>query len=250
MAMRSSVTYPAKRRRKNKPIIIIGGDKGGVGKSFVARVLAGWLRRLGYIVHGFDCDARNGHLDRYYGSSFTVDRTSLRSENGWAHLFRGWEDADPNAVLLLDLPGNVGDSIEREAERVVRMAGAFDRDIIHVWVADEEEDSVILLERTHHLAPWAQTLVVLNGRFGANIGAFELWRDSEVRAEMLQNGGSETLLPTLPIGVRTLIARTHCGFDDVTPARLSVYQNVDFDMWWSKVETALPGFGKMMEKLA
>ena len=250
MAMRSSITYPAKKRRKNGSITVVGGDKGGVGKSFVARALAAWYRRRGYLVHGFDGDARNGHLERYYGNSFTVDRLSLRDEYGWALLFEGWQDAPHDAVLLVDLPGNIGGEVERERERVGLMAEAFDRELIHVWVADEEEDSVTLFERLCGVAPWQQTLVVLNGRFGANINAFELWRDSDIRAELLDHGGYETLLPTLPIGVRTRITRTHCSFDDLTLAALATYQKVDFDMWWASVERAFTALDDIMEKVS
>lgn len=74
--------------RCSAPIIVTGGDKGGTGKSFVARILAAWLRRHGYLVHGFDGDARNAHLERYYGDSFTVERPYLRKDAGWDAVLR------------------------------------------------------------------------------------------------------------------------------------------------------------------
>jgi len=67
MAMRSS-THMAKKPRR-RPILLIGGDKGGVGKSFGARAAAAMLRKYRYQVVGYDCDQRNGHLSRYYESS-------------------------------------------------------------------------------------------------------------------------------------------------------------------------------------
>ena len=236
--------------RCSAPIIVTGGDKGGTGKSFVARILAAWLRRHGYLVHGFDGDARNAHLERYYGDSFTVERPYLRKDAGWDALFFGWENSAENEVLLVDLPGSIGDAVEREMERVQLMAEAFGRELIHVWVADEEEDSVTLLERLHPLTSWPQTLVVLNGRFGANANAFELWSESDIRSELLREGGHETFLPALPIQVRTRIARAHAPFDDVSRAKLTVYQTVDLDIWLKRVDAAFLPLAKIMESLA
>jgi len=252
MSMQSSITFnpKAKRKRVGKPIILCGGDKGGVGKSVIARLIAAWLRRHAYLIHGFDGDARNAHLERYYGDSCIIERHYLRRDDGWANFFHGLEASAADEVLLVDLPGNIGDALEREMARIHLMAQAFDRALIHVWVADEEEDSVTLLERLHRLAPWDQTLVVLNGRFGETPRSFELWGKSDIRAELLRNGGHETLVPALPIQVRTRIARARCPFDDVSRANLSMYEQVDLNIWLAKVDTALKPLADIMEALS
>ena len=252
MSMRSSITFEpeAQRKRAGEPIIICGGDKGGVGKSFLARLVAAWLRRHAYLIHGFDGDARNAHLERYYGDSCVVERHYLRREEGWSAFFHGLEKAAADEVLLVDLPGNIGDAVEREMARIHLMADAFDRPLVHVWVADEEEDSVTLFERLHNLAPWPQTLVVLNGRFGSSIRSFELWCSSDIRAELQRHGGHETLVPALPIQVRTRIARTRCPFDDVSRARLTLCQQVDLNIWLTQVDRAFAPLASIMEALS
>lgn len=243
-----AITNEKPRKRRSKPpIVVTGGDKGGVGKSFVARIKAALLRSTGQIVVGFDGDARNAHLERYYGRAMAVARPHLRREHGWADLYAGWEGAPDDAVVLIDLPGNIGDTVERELVRIHRIAEALDRDLIHVWVCDEEEDSVTLLRRVQGLAHAANTLVVLNGRFGASPRDFELWNASDLRTELLAHGARETYVPALPIRPRTKIARARCPFDDVSAARLAVWERVDFDMWWERVAVAFKGFLEMME---
>lgn len=246
MAARSSITYHSKGRRKHRPIIVIGGDKGGVGKSFIARIIAASLRLHGNIVIGVDGDLRNGHLHRYYSGSMSVIRTSLRDEAGWNNLLDAWDGAPEDAAILTDLPGNIGDAIEREMYRIQLIAEALDREIIHIWVCNEEIDSVTLLARVRNLTDVTNTLVILNGRFGTP-QEFIVWAESDLRAELLADGAQEAWIPVLPIRSRTKIALACCPFDDIAYAGFSRAEMVDFRMWWRRIESALEPFNKIME---
>ncbi|WP_454888723.1 nucleotide-binding protein [Sphingobium indicum] len=224
------------------PIIVVNGDKGGIGKSLIARILAAFLRSAGYLVVGFDCDARNAHLDRYYRSVMPVTRAYLRHTDGWGLLLDGWENSPSNAALLVDMPGNVGDALEREMHRVNRAVAKLNRDILHVWVIDEEEDGITLLNRVKDFAPPEKTLIVMNGRFGDSPRSFVLWHESELREEMLAAGASETFIPALQIRPRTKIARARCPFDDLSMLTLSVSEQVDFELWWDDIIRAFRPF--------
>jgi hypothetical protein len=247
MAARSSITHSTKGRRRHRPIIIVGGDKGGVGKSFIGRTIVGWLTIHGHKVCGFDGDARNPHLDRYYSASMPVTRPPLRSVDGWSEMYQAWEEANPTEVLVVDLPGNIGDMVEAEATRLSRVAAALDRTIINVWVGSEEEDSIWLLQRIRSLAAAPFTLFVMNGRFGADVSRFELWQTSKTRTQFILDGGAETLLPALPIHPRTKIIQSRSPFHDTAAAGFTLTDKVDFDMWWERVEHALQPLASMME---
>src|SRR5476651_1622410 len=47
-------------------IHFIGGEKGGVGKSLMARILAQYFIDHGQMFLGFDCDRTHGALLRFY----------------------------------------------------------------------------------------------------------------------------------------------------------------------------------------
>ena len=245
MAMHSTVTYSTKMRRR-RPIILIGGDKGGTGKSFGARTIAAWLRKQGYSVVGFDGDARNGHLSRYYEKSLAVSRTVLRDSLGWSLMCQAWEQVDDHSVILVDLPGNVGDMVTLEAARLKLIADALDRDILNVWVASEEEDSIWLLKTALEVADPNHTIFWMNGRFGADPSKFELWNGSQTRAHFVGSGGKEAFLPVLPIFARTKIARARSPFDDVSAAGLGHVDRIDFELWWAGVEQALQPLALML----
>lgn len=239
MAMLTSAADFKSPRRKRRPIILIGGDKGGTGKSFGGRTLAGWLLLNQYNVAAFDADARNAHLDRYYGNSIGVTRIPLRDELGWTLMFNEWEQVDGNFIILLDLPGNIGSELGRETDRIKRIAAALNREIVNLWVAAEEEDSIWLLEAALQVADANQTVFWMNGRFGADRSKFELWNGSQTRARFIASGGIEAFLPVLPIYVRTKIARARAPFHDLSSASLSLTDQIDFDLWWSAVSKEL-----------
>ena len=133
-------------RRKRRPIVGFLGDKGGTGKSFGGRTATGWLAANGHQIAAFDADGRNGHLSRYYDQSIGVTRVTLRDPLGWTSLYNHWEQADDDSVIVVDYPGNIGAEMGQEADRLKRVAAALNRDLINIWVAAEEEDSIWLLE--------------------------------------------------------------------------------------------------------
>lgn len=104
-----------------KRLILVSGQKGGVGKSTFARVLLDSLRRRGRSVAAFDGDGAVGHLLQYYGEKQNgrlvlgqsplvgVDGYDLRHRRDRERLL---ESLHVNAsVLLHDLPAGALSSI-------------------------------------------------------------------------------------------------------------------------------------------
>lgn len=240
-------------RRESKPlppVIIAMGDKGGVGHSFAARVAAGLLCSSGYSIVGIDGDKRNAHLFRFYSNSMPVQRASLRTTDGWADFYATIEQIPSNSIIIVDLPGNIGDILEEEKDRFQMMMTAFGRGIICLWVAAEEEDSIRLFERTKQLAPATHTLFVLNGRFAPNAESFELWQESNSRKRFLAEGGTEVFMPVLQIRPRTKIARTRSPFNDVSNAGLMTSEATDYGIWWRMTQRAFSPLLSMVERLS
>jgi Mrp family chromosome partitioning ATPase len=107
--------------KAKKRLILVGGQKGGVGKSTFARILLDSLRRRGLSVGAFDGDGAVGHLLQYYGEKqndklvpnqnplIGVDSYDLRHQRDRERLL---ESLHVNAsVLLHDLPAGALSSI-------------------------------------------------------------------------------------------------------------------------------------------
>jgi hypothetical protein len=127
-------------------IHLIGGEKGGVGKSLMARILAQYLidKELPFI--GFDTDRSHGALMRFY-SGFASPVLVDRYENLDAIVEAAVEQVDRR--VLVDLAAQTHEQLAKwmDESGVFELVeeGAFE---IHYWhVMDAGKDSVDLLAK-------------------------------------------------------------------------------------------------------
>ncbi|MDE1950125.1 MAG: mobilization protein, partial [Burkholderiales bacterium] len=127
-------------------IHLIGGEKGGVGKSMVARLLAQYFidHELPFV--GFDTDRSHGSLMRFYAdyaSPALVDRYEALDKIVEAAI------EEPGRRIIVDLAAQTHDPLVRwmDESGVLDMAD-LSGIAIHYWhVMDSGRDSVDLLER-------------------------------------------------------------------------------------------------------
>jgi hypothetical protein len=127
-------------------IHFIGGEKGGVGKSVVARVVAQYLidRNLPFL--GFDTDRSHGSLLRFYSdyaSPVVVDRYESLD------LIVEAAGDNPDKRILVDLAAQTHDPLVKwmDESGVLEAAGELGF-ALHYWhVMDSGKDSVDLLKK-------------------------------------------------------------------------------------------------------
>lgn len=124
----------------------IGGEKGGVGKSLVSRILAQYHIDNARLFLGFDTDKSHGALMRFYAgyaSSVIVDRY-----DGLDAIIEAAVEA-PERSIVIDLAAQTQDALSRWIEE----SGLLDLQdemglALHYWhVMDSGRDSVDLLKR-------------------------------------------------------------------------------------------------------
>ena len=127
-------------------IHFIGGEKGGVGKSLTARVLAQYMidREIPFL--GFDTDRSHGALMRFYSgyaSPVVMDRYEALDVIVEAAA------EQPERRILVDLAAQTHDALVRwmDDAGVINMADEMGM-TIHYWhVMDSGKDSVDLLQK-------------------------------------------------------------------------------------------------------
>jgi hypothetical protein len=159
-------------------IHLIGGEKGGVGKSVVAQVLAQYFidRNLPFI--GFDTDRSHGSLLRFYtpfASPVVVDRYESLD------LIIEAAIENPEKRILVDLAAQTHDALVRwmDESGVLEMASEGGYTMTYWHVMDSGKDSVDLLrKRLDSFGPRLRHVMVLNQLRGEN---FELLEQSGLR---------------------------------------------------------------------
>ena len=162
----------------------IGGEKGGVGKSVVARVLAQYFIDNNIPFLGFDTDRSHGSLTRFYAgyaSPVLVDSYESLDATIEAAI------EQPEKRILVDLASQTHEPLAKwmDESGVLELAGEADI-ALHYWhVMDSGKDSVDLLQRLFkRFGARLNYVLVLNQLRGDNFELFEKSGAKEEAAEL------------------------------------------------------------------
>jgi hypothetical protein len=165
-------------------IHFIGGEKGGVGKSVVARVLAQyWIDRDQPFL-GFDTDRSHGSLLRFYAdyaSPVVVDRYESLDTIVEAAIER------PEHRILVDLAAQTQEPLVRWMDESGVLEMAAEAGVaLHYWhVMDSGKDSVDLLKRLFdRFGARLSYVLVLNQLRGDRFDLFETSGEKERAASL------------------------------------------------------------------
>ena len=154
-------------------IHLVGGEKGGVGKSLVARLLAQYFidRSLPFL--GFDADRSHGALVRFYSgyaSPVVVDRYERLDTIVEAAA------ADPERRILVDLAAQTHEPLVRwiEDSALLDMKDELGLSLAYWHVMDSGRDSVDLLHGLlDRFASRLGYVIVLNQVRGDDFGILD-----------------------------------------------------------------------------
>jgi hypothetical protein len=221
-------------------IHFIGGEKGGVGKSLLARVLAQHFIDRGLPFVGFDTDRSHGALLRFY-----ADYAAPMPLDAHDSLDRVIEAAaaDPGRRVLVDLAAQTQDALVKwlDDAAVAEMAAELDVGLRYWHVMDAGRDSVDLLERWLSGPGAALPLVVVLNEVRGD--RFDQLDASGVLDRATQ--GARTLrLRKLPDATLQKIDAQDTSFwAAVQPGKLGLLERQRLKVWLQRVGADLDALG-------
>lgn len=154
-------------------IHLIGGEKGGVGKSMVARVLAQYMIDRNIPFMGFDTDRSHGSLLRFY-SDFASPVVVDRYESLDAVVDAAGEN--PDKRILVDLAAQTHEPLVKwiDESGVLPALAELGMTLTYWHVMDSGKDSVDLLKKLlERFGPRLDYVIVLNQLRGDSFEIFE-----------------------------------------------------------------------------
>jgi hypothetical protein len=215
-------------------IHLIGGEKGGVGKSLVARILAQYLIDKEIPFLGFDTDRSHGALMRFYSgfaSPVLVDRYEALDAIVEAAV------AEPQRRILVDLAAQTQEPLAKwiEESGVLELAGDVGINFFHWHVMDAGKDSVDLLARLlDRFGDKLRYVLVLNQLRGDD---FSILQESGQQARALELGArvvsikrlSESAIQKIDATSSSFWAATHAA--DKAQTGLGLMERQRVKMW-------------------
>jgi hypothetical protein len=190
-------------------IHLIGGEKGGVGKSLVSRLLAQYLIDKEIPFLGFDTDRSHGALMRFYaGFASPVLVDSYENLDAMVEA----AVAQPDRRILVDLAAQTHEPLVKwmDESGVLELAqeGAFE---LHYWhVMDSGKDSVDLLAKLlDRFGDRLRYVLVLNQLRGDD---FSILAKSEVQARAMELGARKVSIKRLHDGAIQKIDASSSSF--------------------------------------
>lgn len=206
------------KTNSDKPrLVLTHGEKGGVGKTTLARVLADFYKTKDVPFKAFDAEGEAGQLLRFHGDDTSaVDVTKAAKI---APVLDFLMDGAGKRLALVDLGARTGADLKGWLYRggALEEADGGALGITIVYVLGGAVDSVGHLKECYSEIGKAANYVVVR-----NLGVaskFEVYDGSNVREELLNNGAREITIPPLDSAVYQSVDKASVSFDDFADNR-------------------------------
>lgn len=170
------------------PIYLVGGSKGGVGKSFVALALSDYLLRRDIHAALVETDTSNPDVMKAVQDEMHCIAYNLDDANGWIGLVN-YCDEHRDAAIVVNTAARSQTGVEQFGATLAGALGELRRRLVVLWVINRQRDSLELLSAFSETFPDAVTNVVRNGYFGS-ADKFTLYQGSQLRQSVELRGHS------------------------------------------------------------
>lgn len=234
-----------------KTILMVHGDKGGVGKSTFASLAADFVLQKFGKVAVVEGDAVVGDVGpRFWDceNASVIDVDLARpdmSEEAVVRLFTLIEQhSDMADHIVINTPASASKTIDSQADLIKPAIEALGYQLIVAWMIDIGDDSAILSAKSE-LCKLADIKVAVRSE---RIKESKMlpWEKRQERKDWLKTGGIEVLVPALSERVieKTRVGNTYS--DIVLDTKLSIIERVAVKRWLEKswLEGVMPIYAK------
>lgn len=199
-------------------LVIVTGDKGGTGKSIVARVLLDIYRHRNNDCIAYECDQSNPQLFRHYNKIPPGVKTLKLNERGGADALQDDLKEFSPKVSLVDLPAGAADYFEGVAKDIslFRNAEKLGYKITMVSVLGRVKDSVVQLKRLLEFCGDKVNYVAVRNLYWGTDDKFSRYNNSKTRQVLKDLGGIELLFPELYDDLFDLVDANDLTFREAT----------------------------------
>ncbi len=192
----------------SEAIFLIGGGKGGVGKSMMSMALLDYLRDTGEDVFLVETDTSAPDVWKAYRGEMESQCVDLEQKDGWLELLDLiGRNADTRMVINSKAANQAG--LRRFGGMLIEALKEQDRKLVVLWVIDRKRDGLELLAsfvETLGQDPRVQVHVVRNLYWGEE-GKFDMYNGSDLRKGIEQRGGRTLNFPDVADRVAEAINR-------------------------------------------
>jgi MinD-like ATPase involved in chromosome partitioning or flagellar assembly len=209
-------------------IFLVGGGKGGVGKSLMSMALLDFLhttRRRPFLV---ETDTSVPDVFKTYGEAVGGELVNLDEREGWIDLVNLVESSGESAVVINTGARNQT-GISNFGRTLSKALPELGRKLVVLWMIDRKRESLELLADFREAIPEAEVHVVRNMYFGGE-KKFELYNSSNMRPAIETRGGRSLNLPELADRVTDAMNKGRLTIERAV-GELSLGDRMELERW-------------------
>jgi hypothetical protein len=169
-----------------KPVYMVSGSKGGVGKSIISMSLIHYLTKRGEKLLLVDADTANPDVGKAYGKTVETVYINLDEKDGWMDLVNRLAE-QPNETVVINTPARSGEGVRLYGTLLTESMQELGRKLVTLWVINSQRDSLQLLKEYLDMVGGGTTHVMRNLYHGPE-RKFELYNGSKIRAAVESQG--------------------------------------------------------------
>jgi hypothetical protein len=193
---------------------MIGGSKGGVGKSIVTLALVDYIFDKKEKISVIETDTSNPDVYKTFSKEKDIDTllVDLDKADGWIELVNTCDEKNDHTIIINTAARN-NSGIEKYGDTLKSTLPELNRTLVTLWILNRQRDSLELLRSFLNTfsADNARIHVIRNNYFGME-EKFELYNGSATRKIIEDKGGKSLNFPDLADRVA----------DDLYSKRLSI----------------------------
>lgn len=207
---------------RKRRVCIVGGSKGGVGKSLLTMTVLDYYETTGTAEQTLFIETDNSNPDvwKAYRDAVKSVLLDLDSVDGWLELLNHCADpAYQTIVVNTAARNNLG--VAQFGERLALGLAELDVTLTTLWCINTQLDSLELLKQYRAALPIGELHVVRNEFRGSN---FRLYDESDLRRDIEASGGLSLSMTTLAERVtQELYGRQRMTLDEVATSQASPF---------------------------
>ena len=209
-------------------IFLVGGGKGGVGKSLMSMALLDYLHAAGQRPFLVETDTSVPDVFKSYGDAIGGEPVNLDEREGWIDLVNLVESRR-ESTFVINTGARNQTGISNFGRTLSKALPELDRALVVFWMIDRKRESLELLADFREAIPEAEVHVVRNMYLGAE-KKFELYNGSNMKAEIESRGGRSLNLPELADRVTDAMNKSRLTIERAL-GELSLGDRMELERW-------------------
>jgi len=212
----------------SKAIFLVGGGKGGVGKSLMSMALLDFLQAGGQEPFLVETDTSVPDVFKTYQEETAGELVNLDEREGWIELVNLIESRAESAIVINTGARNQT-GVSNFGRTLSKALGELGRKLVVLWMIDRKRESLELLSDFMEAIPEAEVHVVRNLYLGSE-KKFELYNGSKMKSGIEGKGSRSINLPELADRVTDAMNKGRMTIAKAT-GELSLGDRMELERW-------------------